>query len=143
MPTSHVLIIQTDVLLRRRIPAKFFEYDYVGAPWPLIPKADVLSGDDDILQGQPRGMHSGLKAVGNGGFSLRRVEAMSALCVKYDWKEEAKRCLEMATWRKPCWLGVQEEVSRDNPATYFTDEDVFLSARLPPDVLPYNHIGMF
>jgi len=47
----------------------------------------------------------------------------------------------MATWRKPCWLGVHEEVSRDNPATYFTDEDVFLTARLSPDVLPYNHIA--
>ena len=27
--TSHLVIFQTDVLMRRRIPSKFFEYDYV------------------------------------------------------------------------------------------------------------------
>ena len=32
-PTTHLLCFQTDVLMRRRIPAKFFQYDYVGAPW--------------------------------------------------------------------------------------------------------------
>ena len=32
-PTTHLLCFQTDVLMRRRIPEKFFQYDYVGAPW--------------------------------------------------------------------------------------------------------------
>ena len=31
--TTHLLCFQTDVLMRRRIPEKFFQYDYVGAPW--------------------------------------------------------------------------------------------------------------
>ena len=29
LPTSHLVIFQTDVLMRRRIPSKFFVYDYV------------------------------------------------------------------------------------------------------------------
>ena len=51
-PTSHVLVFQTDVMMRRRIPAKFFDFAYVGAPFH-----------------GPRGMHlmhGGLKCVGNG-----------------------------------------------------------------------------
>lgn len=31
--TTHILVFQTDVLMRRRFPAKFFDYQYVGAPW--------------------------------------------------------------------------------------------------------------
>ena len=64
-PTSHVLVFQTDVMMRRRIPAKFFDFAYVGAPFH-----------------GPRGMHlmhGGLKCVGNGGYSLRNVEEMKRL----------------------------------------------------------------
>jgi len=47
-PTTHLLCFQTDVLMRRRIPEKFFRYDYVGAPWtecvPPIMKESKASG---------------------------------------------------------------------------------------------------
>jgi hypothetical protein len=52
---SHVLVFQTDSLIRREIDAQFFEYDYVGAPvgpWLGLLTRDTL----------------------NGGFSLRNVK---------------------------------------------------------------------
>jgi hypothetical protein len=55
--SEFALIFQTDTLIRRPIDEVFFQYDYVGAPW-------------------------GTQGVGNGGFSLRRVETMKQLCRK-------------------------------------------------------------
>ena len=54
------LIFQTDTLIRRPIDPEFFEYDYVGAPWPFY-VSYVLPVE---------------KHVGNGGFSLRRISSM-------------------------------------------------------------------
>jgi len=58
--SEFVLILQTDSLLLRRIEDRFFEYDYVGAPWTGI-----------VLKNVPREFQ-----VGNGGFSLRRTAFM-------------------------------------------------------------------
>ena len=55
---SHVLVYQCDALLLRKIPANYFKYDYIGAPW-------IES-----------------KMAGNGGFSLRKVESMIKACEK-------------------------------------------------------------
>jgi hypothetical protein len=59
--SKFVLIFQTDSLIRRKIDSDFFNYDYVGAPWK------------DNCQ----------VCVGNGGFSLRKVETMKLICEKY------------------------------------------------------------
>jgi hypothetical protein len=59
--SKFVLIFQTDSIIRRKIDSDFFEYDYVGAPWK------------DNCQ----------VCVGNGGFSLRKVETMKLICEKY------------------------------------------------------------
>ena len=53
--SEHVLLFQTDSILRRRGIERFFGYDYVGAPW---------KSEDSPPVG------------GNGGFSLRRRSAM-------------------------------------------------------------------
>jgi hypothetical protein len=132
IPTSHLLVFQTDVLMRRKVPAKFLQYDYVGAPYPLLPTAHVADGNTVV-------MHSGLKVVGNGGFSLRRAAAMSLVCEKFSWREEADKNLNDAMWRKPRWLEEYEPVLPHLPHTYYLDEDVFLSARVPVENLPYNH----
>jgi hypothetical protein len=60
LPSEHVLLFQTDSLLRRAGVEEFLEYDYVGAPW-----MHVL-----VDQGSAEG------PVGNGGLSLRRRSAM-------------------------------------------------------------------
>jgi hypothetical protein len=60
IPSEHVLLFQTDSLLRRKGVEDFLEYDYVGAPW-----MHVL-----VEQGSAEG------PVGNGGLSLRRKSAM-------------------------------------------------------------------
>ncbi len=60
LPSEHVLLFQTDSLLRRRGVDEYLEYDYVGAPW-MHALVDT---------GHPGG------AVGNGGLSLRRKSAM-------------------------------------------------------------------
>ena len=61
---EHALLCETDAYIRRRIPEEFFQYDYVGAPWP----------------GTPYGCIPGVG--GNGGFSLRRVKPMMEMCSK-------------------------------------------------------------
>lgn len=55
-PQQFVLVTQADVVLTRRIPEHFFRFAYVGAPWAHW-----------------------ANAVGNGGFSLRRMETMRRL----------------------------------------------------------------
>lgn len=60
--TEFVLVFQTDSLIRKRIPPKFFTYSYVGAPW----RGEKYSFRND-------------KMVGNGGFSLRNVNRMKNL----------------------------------------------------------------
>jgi hypothetical protein len=67
--TEFVLIIQTDTLIRKVIPSIFFNYAYVGAPWHGYPN-DYPDNPQIKL---------GNKLVGNGGFSLRRVQRMKNL----------------------------------------------------------------
>ena len=130
-PTSHCLVFQTDVLLRRRVPSKFFEFDYVGAPWPKPPPADIVDGRATYR-------HSGLKCVGNGGFSLRSVPAMRDLCANCSWKEMAdKRFAEQP--KDATGVPLNAKVKADSPNTYFVDEDCFITARTPLDRLPHNH----
>jgi hypothetical protein len=58
---EHVLIFQTDVLLLRPDIDDFIEYDYVGAPWN--PETISFCRNNEF-------------PGGNGGFSLRNVDAM-------------------------------------------------------------------
>ena len=57
-PSKFVLITHTDVIIFRTIDEEMFQYDLVGAPWPHHP----VPGDR--------------RQVGNGGHTLRNVEAM-------------------------------------------------------------------
>jgi hypothetical protein len=125
--TSHVLVFQTDVLLRRRVPAKFLRFDYVGAPWPKLPPPH-----------DPEHAHNGLKCVGNGGFSLRRVLAMRELCQRCSWRQKADESLAGQA-RDEDGSFANKRVKADTPNSYFVDEDVFLTARTPADRLPPNH----
>ena len=59
--TQYVLIFQTDTFIRKQIPEVFFFFDYVGSPWNWTPKNSE-------------------RMVGNGGFSLRKVQAMIDIC---------------------------------------------------------------
>lgn len=52
--SSHILIFQTDSYIFKQIPEYYFNFDYVGAPWPW-----------------PKG-----NGCGNGGISLRKVATM-------------------------------------------------------------------
>jgi hypothetical protein len=68
--TEFVLMFQMDTLIRKRIPDKFFQYKYVGAPWAMYAK-DIERAPNVVL---------GKKLVGNGGFSLRNVDRMKEIC---------------------------------------------------------------
>jgi hypothetical protein len=61
--SEFALVFQTDTLLRRAIDPHFFNYDYVGAPWPFLVSPTLPAN----------------KHVGNGGFSLRRVATMRTI----------------------------------------------------------------
>jgi hypothetical protein len=60
---SHALVIQDDGYILRKGIEKFLEYDYVGAPWN--PQYVQICHTD-----------IGVSDIGNGGLSLRKVEAM-------------------------------------------------------------------
>lgn len=63
--TDFVLIVQADgwVLNGKRWEDLFLEYDYIGAPWPILSTAYI----------DPHGVH---QRVGNGGFSLRSLKLL-------------------------------------------------------------------
>lgn len=61
LPDGHCLIFQHDSTMLRTGIEEFFKYDYCGAPWKF----------------QDHG--------GNGGYSLRRVEAMRYYTREYKW----------------------------------------------------------
>lgn len=60
---SHVLVVQDDGMLVRPGIEKFLKYDYVGAPWADTPDNAEIKDRNGCL-------------VGNGGMSLRSVDAM-------------------------------------------------------------------
>jgi len=62
-PSSHALLFQTDTLIRRPIDAHFFNFQYVGAPWPFYVSKKIATSHN----------------VGNGGFSLRDVNVMNMI----------------------------------------------------------------
>ena len=69
--TQFVLKMEWDSYIRKRVPAEFFRYAYVGAPWQGYP---------NDYQGENIFKRLGNKLVGNGGFSLRKVSRMIEIC---------------------------------------------------------------
>jgi hypothetical protein len=75
--TSHVLIIQYDGFILNPMSWKqdFLDYDYIGAPWHIIPWNIEMGHFDASMRGKD--------IVGNGGFSLRSKKLLalsSKLC---------------------------------------------------------------
>ena len=64
--SSHILVTSWDAYIFRKIDEKYFEYDYVGAPflWSLMDPTSIVQ-TSDLTKG-PR--------IGNGGFSLRKIK---------------------------------------------------------------------
>ncbi|WP_026653776.1 DUF5672 family protein [Butyrivibrio proteoclasticus] len=77
---SHILIIQLDALLLKKIDSNFdhyLKYDYIGAPWetPVCGYCCFFKGMSKIKKAlKPKEL-----CVGNGGFSLRNISACLAL----------------------------------------------------------------
>lgn len=63
--SARVLITQTDVILRKRVPEALLAYNYIGAPWKSLQT------------------YCGTQWVGNGGLSLRNPRRMAELCRAY------------------------------------------------------------
>ena len=85
---SHVLIYQTDALMFRKIPDYYFKFDYIGAPW--IEKN-----------------HWTKYNAGNGGFSLRNVNACIKVCEEFRNTE-------------------YEKIPRGNEDGFFSNQDTFI-----------------
>jgi hypothetical protein len=66
------LIIQDDGVIFREGVEEFLEYDYVGAPWADVPGNEYLKNKVNT------------QMVGNGGLSLRSVDAMIKITEKYE-----------------------------------------------------------
>jgi len=75
--STYVLLMQWDSYIFRPIDEKFFEYDYVGAPW----REAVI--DDNCSWKKPEDIGDTPHArVGNGGFSLRKVLSCYQYCIE-------------------------------------------------------------
>ena len=130
-PTSHVLVFQTDVLMRRRVPAFFFDFQYVGAPWLWHPQvlqhgkstSVVNYGAGDIVVWNGYG---GMQLVGNGGYSLRNVAEMKRILTEHDYKAEKG-------WANLSATGGNS--SQRSPV----QEDAFISSKCDCEGLPANH----
>jgi len=122
-PTTHVLVFQTDVLMRRRIPAKFFDFAYVGSPFTFNSYLVSRGGNTAEVQ---LGFDSGLKCIGNGGYSLRNVEEMKRLLAAYDWLEWNRRTV------RDLWGG-------QYPEALVVHEDIFIGSLTDSAQLPFNH----
>ena len=79
MEADRCLIFQTDGLLLRPIPNAFLRFDWVGAPW--TPDNDVYKGINEDKVAIPTLDRS--VRVGNGGLSLRGVQAMERICTEH------------------------------------------------------------
>lgn len=91
--TEYVLIFQTDSILFPQSPFEiedFFGYDYVGAPWKWYLEADPSF----------RG--------GNGGLSLRRVEAMKNVLRTYPYPRQQQYPEDLYLCHLPINIAPQE-----------------------------------
>jgi len=79
MDADRCLIFQTDGLLLRPIPHTYLKYDWVGAPWTADNDAYTGINEDKVaIPPLDRAVR-----VGNGGFSLRGVQAMERVCLEH------------------------------------------------------------
>ena len=76
--SSHILVTSWDAYIFRKIDEKYFEYDYVGAPFlgSLMDPTSIVQ-TSDLTKG-PR--------IGNGGFSLRKIKP----CYEYSLQNQYK-----------------------------------------------------
>jgi hypothetical protein len=107
------LVVQDDGMLinDNNELSKYFDYDYVGAPW-----IDAI-GNEYIKQ------HVNSEMVGNGGFSLRNIEKMITICKEF--KQE----------KKHLFYHNINEIPED---VYFVQCLKKLGASLPPNVVAKN-----
>jgi hypothetical protein len=91
LPHEHLLVCQTDSLLVQPLPAFFFDYAYLGAPF--LPKQHSEIFERRNLQGERQGFFKVDTAIhgspnpdvyphlhGNGGLSIRHRSVMQAIC---------------------------------------------------------------
>lgn len=73
---DRILFVQDDGMILKKGVEEFCKYDYVGAPWQ---KAWATENPNKFIYENVSN-----ELVGNGGVSLRNVDAMRRLCVKYN-----------------------------------------------------------
>ena len=76
--SSHILLMQWDTYIFKRIDEKYFNYDFVGAPF-------LGSLTDPSTNQQSPDITKGLR-IGNGGFSLRKVKSCYEYCIQNQYK---------------------------------------------------------
>ncbi len=140
-PTTHVLVFQTDVVMRRRIPAKFFDFAYVGSPFTL--NSYLVSRGGNVAEVH-FGFDGGLKCIGNGGYSLRNVEEMKRLFAATNWLEWNRRTVRDlfgGQWgesdgERPAGEAKDKQI---HPRDVVVHEDIFIGSLTDSARLPFNH----
>jgi len=75
--SSHILLMQWDSYIFRKIDEHFFDYDYIGAPWK-----GCLNGYSGMQMTLEEADDPSKLRVGNGGFSLRKVYPCLQHCIE-------------------------------------------------------------
>lgn len=92
---EYMLIFQYDSCVFKKFNSKFFQYNYLGAQWPIH------------IQ-QNKGIFNG-----NGGTSLRNIKIMKYICEKYYYKLFDEKIPEDVYFSKYLY---QEKLLENNPA---------------------------
>lgn len=75
--STHILLMQWDSYIFKKVDDHFFDYDYVGAPW----EGCVVGYDARQIRIEHIGNRKHWR-VGNGGFSLRNIMSCYAHCIE-------------------------------------------------------------
>jgi len=128
---SHVLIFQTDTMMFKYGLENYLKYDYIGSPWPLT-----------------YGLAEG---VGNGGFSLRSIQAMIQCLEKKNeikigtYKDDKKYLLQFkGNYPEDVFYSfamnqLNFNISPPNIASYFANETIMFN----PNIIGSHQLRKF
>ena len=120
---SKCLVIQNDGVLLRKGLDNFIDYSYVGAPW--------MDCDTNLYIKN----HVNPKLVGNGGFSLRDVEAMKRICREFESEKKVlfynNICEQPEdVWTAKCLTKLNYKIPSTKRASFFSSEEILNEASI-------------
>ena len=124
---SHMLVLQTDAVVLTDQLQEWMQspYDYVGAPWPK-PYSITLKDADNGFKNQTFTI-----SVGNGGLSLRRIDACIRAISEYQW------ILEKTPMDEDLFFALVGQISG-----HFLVPNTLVAAKFSLEIDPRSYVAM-